>query len=225
MPRTTLITGASAGIGRETAVAFARTGLAVGICYNADEAGARETASLCPPDTPTAVTRMDVTDPDSIASGLKEVESALGPVYCLINNAGIAHKGPFTDLTPEQIREQVEVNLLGLMSVTAAVLPGMLKRGEGAILNVASAMTLRTHPGASVYTATKHGVLGFTQALASELPEGVRAYTVSPAMTSTRMTDWKGADPAEVAGLILKVAEGELGGDSGEHVRLWEYLA
>jgi short-subunit dehydrogenase len=181
-----VVTGASAGIGEATAVAFARRGAAVVLAARRKErldelaerierAGGRALALRC-----------DVTDHEQLVRLDEVVREAFGGTDVLVNDAGVPGGGRFEDLAFGQIDEVVRVNLLGVMYGTRAFLPGMLRRGRGHVVNVASIAGRFAGPGASVYTATKHGVVAFSESLNYETEDrGVHVTSVNPGFVST----------------------------------------
>jgi len=191
-----VVTGASAGIGEATAVALARRGAKVVLAARRKErldaladrierAGGRALAVRC-----------DVTDPERLSSLPRVVEEAFGPCDVLVNNAGIPGGGSFAELSYEQIERVVDVNVLGMMIATRAFLPGMLKRGRGHVVNIASLAGRFAAPGAAVYSATKHAVVAFSEALFYEVePHGVLVTAVNPAFVSTEGFPQTGLDP------------------------------
>jgi short-subunit dehydrogenase len=130
----------------------------------------------------------------------------------LVNNAGVPGGGPFADAAPERIDLVVRTNLLAVLSATRAFLPGMLDAGRGHVVNVASIAGLVALPGAAVYSATKHAVLAFSEALDGEVsPRGVRVTAVNPGPVRTEGFPQEGIPPAllvpveRVAGTIVRV--------------------
>ncbi|MFY9487698.1 MAG: SDR family oxidoreductase [Solirubrobacterales bacterium] len=159
------LTGGARGIGLETVKHLVAAGAKVGvgdmdIALLRDELGkiAGETAAY----------PLDVTDRSSFQSFLDGVEKDLGPIDILINNAGIMALHPFTEETDEISRKQIDVNLIGPMYGMKIALPGMLERGRGHIINVASTAGRFGVPGAAMYSASKFAIFGMTEAVSNE---------------------------------------------------------
>lgn len=132
---------------------------------------------------------LDVTDRDSFASFLASTESELGPLYGLVNNAGMMPLGRFTDEPDANTAAVVAVNLEGVVIGMKLALPGLIERGEGHIVNVASLAGKLALPGAATYTAAKHGVIGLTKAVRAELRgSGVGITVVMPAVVRTELS-------------------------------------
>jgi uncharacterized protein len=184
--RVVVVTGASAGIGQATAVAFAKRGAKVvlaarrldrleELATRIERAGGRALAM-----------KLDVTDHEQLERLPGIVKEAYGPTDVLVNNAGVPGGGRFDDLTYEQIERIVRVNLLAVIEGTRAFLPGMRRRGRGHIVNVASLAGRFAAPSASVYSATKHGVVAFSESLHYEVePDGVLVTSVNPGFVAT----------------------------------------
>ncbi len=177
--RVAVVTGASTGIGRAIAVGLGELGWHVAL-------GARrtdkldETAGLVIEAGGEAFPRhLDVTDAESVDSFLTSVESVLGPIDVLVNNAGIAVPGPFWELTPEQLDVEVRTNLLGPLLCTRRVLPPMIERREGDVVFVSSDTVHSPRPRLLGYGATKAAVEVAARGLTMELEgTGVRTTTV-----------------------------------------------
>ncbi|SDW42773.1 Short-chain dehydrogenase [Amycolatopsis xylanica] len=177
------ITGAGQGIGRVTAERMAARGARVSI-GDLDTEAAKRTAS----DVGGTAHHLDVTDPDSYATFLAEAETANGPVSVLVNNAGIMPNGGFLDIPAEQNRAMIEVNLFGVIHGMRLALPGMLERGRGHVVNVASLAGKFPVPGLAVYNASKFAVVGLTAATRLEYAHlGVSVSAVLPSAVDTAL--------------------------------------
>ena len=186
---TALITGASRGIGRSTAEAFAAAGYSVLVNYRSgrDEAEALVRILTAQGADALAVCA-DVSDRAQVEAMAAAAIRRFGGIDVLVNNAGIAQQKLFTDLTDEDWDRMMAVDLKGVFLCCRAVLPGMLRRHSGSIINVSSIWGL---VGASCevhYSAAKAGVIGLTKALAKEVgPSGIRVNCVAPGIVSTEM--------------------------------------
>jgi len=214
-----VITGASAGIGEATAVAFAQRGARVvlvarridrleALADRIERAGGRALAW-----------KGDVTDTaqlEKLPGLIKELTGR--PVDVLVNNAGVPGGGDFVTLPHEQIDAIVRVNLLGVLHATRAFLPGMIKRGHGHIVNVASLAGRFAPPGSAVYTATKHAVVAFSESLDYDAGRtGVHVTAVNPGLVVTEGFPQTGVpkrfvmSPDRVAEAIVKVVREGIG--------------
>jgi NADP-dependent 3-hydroxy acid dehydrogenase YdfG len=183
-----LVTGATAGIGRATAFALGRAGYRVGVC--ARTAGPVEglVAELRAEGIAAAGRAADVGRAEAVEALVKAVVTELGPVDTLINNAGIAIIRPLTELSLEQWDATMATNLRSLFLVTRAVLPGMLERKSGIIVNVASLAGKNPLVGGTAYAASKHAVLGFSKSLMLEVrKDGVRVLAICPGSVNTAL--------------------------------------
>ena len=185
------ITGGARGIGEQSARVFAERGAKVAIgdldldaatatAGRLDGAGSGEVAGFI----------LDVTDPDSFAAFLSAAEKRFGrPVDVLVNNAGIMPTGDFLDEDTDVTRRLVEINLMAIFTGARLVMPGMVERGSGAIVNVASLYGKVGGAGAATYCATKHAVVGFSESLRAELAgTGVDVVIVMPSLVRTDLT-------------------------------------
>jgi NAD(P)-dependent dehydrogenase (short-subunit alcohol dehydrogenase family) len=169
--KTVLITGASSGYGRETALYFHSQG------WNVIATMRTPRADVLPESDRIRVVALDVTEPESITAAF----AAAGPIDVLVNNAGVPWVGVFEGTPMAQVREVFETNTFGVMAATQAVLPRFRERGSGVVVNVTSSVVLGHMPLSAVYKASKMAVEGFTASLALELaPFGVQAKTVEP---------------------------------------------
>ncbi len=185
-----VVTGGGRGIGAAVAEALAASGVPVVVTARtaaeidavADGLRARGRAAFSVP--------CDVADPDSVAAMAARAQELLGSVDILVNNAGVARSAPFLKVTPEQWEEVHRVNATGTLLVTQAFLPGMLERGWGRIVNVASVASLTGARYITAYAASKHALIGMTRCLAEELGgTGVTVNSVCPSYVDTPMTE------------------------------------
>ena len=186
MSKVVLITGASAGIGRAAALHFYERGWRVAATMRTPSQ-----ADWAPADEQRfATVALDVTSEESVHSAVQEVMQRWGGLDVLINNAGYGLVGPFEATSPEQVRRQFETNVLGLMSVTRAVLPHFRQKRDGVIINVSSVGGRVTFPLYSCYHGTKWAVEGFSESLQFELkPFNVRVKLVEPGAIKTEFYD------------------------------------
>jgi len=185
--RTALVTGGGRGIGREVALAFAREGARVAVAARSvDEIAA--VAAECGGGA--IAVPLDVTDEAACAAVVELVERELGGLDVLVNNAGVAVSHKFTDVDTETWRRILAVDLDGPFFLTRAAVPGMLRRGSGAVIAVASISSKLGAPYVSTYTAAKHGLLGLTRALSAEYAaRGLTFNCVCPGYVDTPMTE------------------------------------
>ena len=186
MSKTILITGASSGIGRATAVRLAGEGHTVfAAARRLDRLAqlARETAGTVIP------LELDVCDPDSVRKAVETVaDVAPGGLDILINNAGYALTGPAETLATDDVRAQFETNVIGLFDVTRAFLPQMRARRSGRIVNISSLLGEISVPGSGIYGGTKHAIEALSDALRMELKQfGISVVVVQPGFTSTEI--------------------------------------
>ena len=205
------ITGGARGIGLAIATMLHRRGARVAIGdidgAAADIAGSRLGLG--------AVATLDVTDPRSFESFLDVVEQRMGSIDVLVNNAGIISVGPAIDETDDITRRVLEVNLFGVMIGTKLAAARMRTRRSGHIINIASTNAVMPVPGIATYSATKHAVLGFTDAIRLEnRRSGIHFSTVLPALTNTEMIAGvghargiKNIEPSDVAQAVYHLIE------------------
>jgi NAD(P)-dependent dehydrogenase (short-subunit alcohol dehydrogenase family) len=218
MAKTVLITGASTGIGRATALYFQQQGWNVVATMRTP---AKETQLATLPNV--TLLPLDVTQPESIKSALAAAFAKFGKLDAVVNNAGYALSGVFEAYTPEQIRRQFETNLFGLMEVCRQTLPYFRKQRAGTLVNVASMGGRLTVPLYSSYHSTKWAVEGFSESLHYELlPLGIRVKIIEPGAIKTDFYE-RSADVAKVDGLpdyqetvAVATANMNAAGDKGE---------
>lgn len=185
-----LITGASRGIGRATAMRLALDGIPVAINYR-ESAVAAETAveSILRAGGRAIAVQGDIGDPACAPALAEEVANRLGPVTILVNNAGILNRGDLADFDFSQMEPMRRVNVDGLVHVTRAIVPGMQAAGFGRIINLTSIAAFGTSmPGTTFYAATKAAVIALTKRFALDLgPHGITVNAVAPGFIGTDM--------------------------------------
>ena len=203
-----LITGGSRGIGLGIATALADAGAVVAI-VDMDGDGATAAAAALPGDGHAGF-RCDVGDSDQVNATVKAVESEVGPVAILVNNAGITRDNLLMRMKDKEFDDVITTNLKGTFNFTRAATRGMMKRREGVILNIASVVGLMGNAGQSNYAASKAGVIGLTKSVAKELASrGIRCNAIAPGFIRTDMTDK--LTEAQVELLLSVIPMGALG--------------
>ncbi len=188
MSGTALVTGATEGIGRATALALGQAGYRVGICSRSGEKVEATLAELRAQGVTAAGAAADVADPDQVRHLVDQVRGALGEIDVLVNNAGVLIARPIEELTLEDWDVTMATNLRSLYLTTRLVLPGMRARRQGTIVNVASLAGRNGFVGGSAYSASKHAVLGFSRSLMLEVrKENVRVIAICPGSVATGM--------------------------------------
>ena len=205
-----LVTGAAGGIGRAIALRLAEEGVGVAATDLADSA-VREVARVAK--GMVLAVRLDVTDEASIREAVDECERALGPLHVLVNNAGWDKVEPFVESSVATWDRLIAVNLKGPLLCTRAVLDGMIARGRGRIVSIASDAGRVGSSGEAVYSAAKAGVIGFTKTLARELAKsGITVNAVCPGPTDTPLLSGIAeGNPKLVQALARAVPMGRIG--------------
>jgi NAD(P)-dependent dehydrogenase (short-subunit alcohol dehydrogenase family) len=189
--RRALITGGAVGIGRAIGLELARAGCDVGLIDIDASKAAATAAELRALHVEAVEVAADVRDAGSVRAAVDSLEGKAAPFDILVNNAGIARVGSLLRISESDWRDTFSVNVDGVFNVSRAVVPGMVQRRRGAVVNLASWLGRRAHPAFSAYAATKFAVIGMTQALAAEVaPAGVRVNAVCPGIiVGTPMRD------------------------------------
>ncbi len=202
------ITGGARGIGKATARSLVREGAKVAI-GDLDTELAQKTATELGGGT--IALELNVTERASFEGFLAQVEEQVGPLDVIVNNAGIMPIGPFVDESDTTAQRMIDINLHGVIFGTKLAMPGMLRRGSGHIVNIASQAGKGGFPGGATYCATKHAVVGMSEAVRGELRNtGVEISCVMPAIVNTELTAGmteargvKNIEPEDVAEAIV----------------------
>jgi meso-butanediol dehydrogenase/(S,S)-butanediol dehydrogenase/diacetyl reductase len=228
--RVAMITGGGRGIGRATAQAFVAAGYAVVIAEVQPALGRRAAHALRARGAEAVALATDVARRASVRRAVAATRSRFGRIDCLVNNAGVLTVGPLVRLADARLDRMLDVNLRGPLLMTRAVLPGMLRRASGVIVNVASLLGRTGAADYATYCATKFGVVGFTEALAEELRgTGVRVWAVCPGLVDTPMARKTGVTarersrlirPESVARVVVDLATGRRREPSGAAVEV-----
>jgi 3-oxoacyl-[acyl-carrier protein] reductase len=180
------VTGGSRGIGAAISRELARGGAKVAVNYRAGQEAAQAVAS----ETGGLAVQADVSSPKEAARLVEEVESQLGDVDLLVNNAGVTRDTLIARMSDEDWEIVVDTNLRGTFNTCRAVARKMLRQRAGSIVNLSSVVGLHGNPGQANYAASKAGIIGLTKALARELgSRGVRVNAIAPGYISTELTD------------------------------------
>ena len=206
MGRVALVTGGSRGIGAAISLALKEAGYSVAANY----AGNDEAAKAFSAETGIPTFKWSVADYEACQAGIAEVESALGPVEVLVNNAGITRDALFHKMTPQQWREVIDTNLTGVFNMTHNVWAGMRERRFGRVVTISSINGQKGQAGQANYSAAKAGDLGFTKALAQEgARAGITVNAICPGYIATEMVM---AVPEKVReSIIAQIPTGRLG--------------
>jgi NADP-dependent 3-hydroxy acid dehydrogenase YdfG len=199
-----IVTGASAGIGAAVADLFSTQGYFLGLISRNPKA-----SSNIDPQRSMLISA-DVTNANMLQNAIKQLEDKFGAVDCLINNAGMVIPGAFDELTPEQNKQVLDLNVLGVMNGIHAVLPSMLQRNHGTIINISSLADRLPRPHTSVYAASKAAVKSLTESLrAAYAKQNIRFMNIAPAkvktslMLNTNLPENELISPEELADIIL----------------------
>ena len=219
MSRVALVTGGTRGIGAAISTALKEAGYKVAANY----AGNDDAANAFTKETGIQTYKWSVADYDACAEGIKKVESDLGPVEVLVNNAGITRDAPFHKMTPQQWKEVIDTNLTGVFNMTHPIWPGMRERKFGRIITISSINGQKGQFAQVNYAASKAGDLGITKSLAQEGARfGITANAVCPGYIATEMVM---AVPEKVReSIIAQIPAGRLG-EPSEIARCVTFLA
>lgn len=186
--KTALVTGAGKGIGKATAIALAKEGVNIGLLART-EADLRDVAAEIEQlGVKVAYATADVSSLEEVEKAVNHVTSQLGSFDILINNAGIGKFGGFLELDPEEWKKMIDVNLMGVYYVTRSVLPQLIEKNGGDIINISSTAGQKGAPVTSAYSASKFGLLGLTESLALEVRKhNIRVTALTPSTVATEL--------------------------------------
>ncbi|WP_345953913.1 3-ketoacyl-ACP reductase [Mucilaginibacter sp. PAMB04168] len=184
--KTALITGAGKGIGKALAIALAKEGVNVGLLARTASDLEQLATELQQFNVKVAVATADVANMEAVNMAVKQLQADLGFIDILVNNAGVAYFGSFLELDPAKFEQTIQVNLLGVYYVTRAVLPAMIERKTGDIINISSTAGQRGAAVTSAYTASKAGLIGLSESLMQEVRKhNIRVSSLTPSTVAT----------------------------------------
>lgn len=187
----TVITGASSGIGEATALSLAARGARVALIARSDDKLQALVGKIRAAGGDAVAFRADVTDPDQVKAAVTAIEAQMGPVDILVNNAGLMLFSYWKDTALDDWNSMIDTNLRGYLHAIAAILPGMVERNAGRILNMSSVAGIHVGDAAGVYGATKFFIRGITESLRKEVgvAHGIQVSMVSPGVIATGWED------------------------------------
>lgn len=184
-----LITGGGRGLGKATALAFAKEGINVAITGRNEQLLKETVSELITLGVNAAYSVFDVADFDSVHSAIEKLKEDFGTFNILVNNAGVAAFGSVLDMDPKTWKDIIETNLMGTYYVTKVVLPQLIAKNEGDIINVSSTAGLNGAATTSAYSASKFGVIGFSDSLMREVRKhNIRVCTLMPSTIASDMS-------------------------------------
>jgi 3-oxoacyl-[acyl-carrier protein] reductase len=182
------ITGAGRGIGRATALELAKEGVHVGLLARTESQlneVAHEASKL---GVKASVATADISSMDEVENAIESLKNEIGPADILINNAAIGSHGTFLETEPDEWKKTIEVNVFGTYHVTRAVLPHLVTKNKGDIINISSSNGLKGTAGSTAYSASKFAVQGMSEALMQEVRKNnIRVQTLNPSRVATDM--------------------------------------
>ncbi|MFS0862215.1 3-ketoacyl-ACP reductase [Fredinandcohnia sp. 179-A 10B2 NHS] len=183
-----LVTGAGKGIGRATAIALAQEGVHVGLLARTEADLKKVAEEIEGLGGKAAYATADVSSMEEVNQAVEQLTKSLGSFDILINNAGTGKFGKFLELSPEDWKRQIDINLMGPYYVTRAVLPQLIEKNGGDIVNISSTAGQKGAPVTSAYSASKFGLLGLTESLALEVRKhNIRVTALTPSTVATEL--------------------------------------
>lgn len=184
-----IVTGGGRGLGKATAIALAKEGVHVGITGRNEKTLQNTVKELKELGVNAGYAAFDVTDKIKVKEEIKKLIEILGGIDILVNNAGIAEFGKFTEMSAERWEEILLTNVMGIYNVTREILPLLIEKNEGDIINVASTAGLNGNPGTSAYSASKFAVIGMSESLMKEVRKNnIRVCTLTPSTIASDMS-------------------------------------
>lgn len=186
--KTALITGGGRGIGRSTAIAFAKEGINIGLIGRTLENLENVVAELKEYGVKVAIATGHVSNINEANAAVEKIRGELGAIDILVNSAGISKFGNFLELDPEEWAKIIQVNVMGVYYITRAVLPEMIERQTGDIINISSTAGQKGAPVTSAYSASKAAVIALSESLMLEVRKhNIRVSTLTPSTVATDM--------------------------------------
>lgn len=183
-----IVTGGARGIGKATAIALAKEGVNVGLLARTEATLKEVAAEIESLGVKVAYVAVDITSQEQVEAAVEALKKELGPADILINSAGVATFGTVLEMDPEEWKGMIDTNLMGTYYVTRAVLPQLIEKNKGDIINIASTNGLNGAATASAYSASKFAVIGFTESLAQEVRRNnIRVSALAPSTVATDM--------------------------------------
>jgi acetoacetyl-CoA reductase len=219
MARVALVTGGTRGIGEAISKALKGAGYKVAANYSGNDSAAAKFKA----ETGINVYKFDVGDYEQCGKGIKQIESELGPIDVLVNNAGITRDGFFHKMTPEQWRDVIRTDLDSVFNCTRHVIEGMRGRSFGRVINISSINGQKGQIGQTNYSAAKAGIIGFTKALAQEgANKGITVNCIAPGYIKTEMV--AAMKPEALEKVVATIPVGRIG-ECGDIARSVLFLA
>lgn len=182
------VTGAGRGIGRSTALQLAKEGVHLGLIARTESSLEEVAEEVRAYGVKASIAPVDIADLEKVEAAVKHLEQDLGSADILINNAGIGVYGNFLELDPEEWKRTFEVNVYGTYHVTRSVLPAMIEKNQGDIINISSSSGLKGTAGSTAYSGSKFAVQGMTEALMQEVRRNnIRVFTLNPSLVATEL--------------------------------------
>lgn len=209
-----IITGAGRGIGQATALALANEGVSIGLLARTESALKEVATKIEGLGVKAAYVAVDISSQQAVETAISELTAELGKADILINNAGIGKFESLLDMDPEEWKRTIDVNLMGPYYVTRAVLPQLIEKNRGDIINISSTNGLNGAATSSAYSASKFGLIGLTESLAQEVRRNnIRVTALTPSTVATELAintnlikendDEKYMQPEDIAEFIV----------------------